>query len=219
MKTRIITIIAALLSLTAGQAADRLQIEDITLKPGEEKEFKLSLSLDQEKYAGVQFDIQLPTGLSLGMNNSEVYYAFSGSQAADLSCQVSKTGENTYKFMVYSNSLELLKNGELMTLRLKAEKDITQKDYMLQLNDMRLSDINGTVTKLGNSTITVKVMNSPKGDANGDGMVNANDSVEIMNYIMGSPSNSFMKDSADANKDGSVNAADIVWIVNYILSN
>ena len=158
MKTKIITIIAALLSLTAGQAADRLHVEDVTLKPSEEKAFKLSLSLDKEKYAGVQFDIQLPTGFSLGMNGNNVYYAFSEKQAADLSCQMSNTGERTYRFMVYSNSLELLKNGELMTLRLKAEKGLTLKDYTLQLNDVRFSDINGVVTKLsGSSTSTVKV--------------------------------------------------------------
>ena len=107
MKTRVITIIAVLLSLTAGQAADRLQIEDVTLKPGEEKAFKLSLSLDKEKYAGVQFDIQLPTGFSIGMNGNSVYYAFSEKQAADLSCQVSNTGERIYRFMVYSNSLRV----------------------------------------------------------------------------------------------------------------
>ena len=158
MNTKIITIIAALLSLTAGQAADRLHVEDVTLKPSEEKAFKLSLSLDKEKYAGVQFDIQLPTGFSLGMNGNNVYYAFSEKQAADLSCQMSNTGERTYRFMVYSNSLELLKNGELMTLRLKAEKGLTLKDYTLQLNDVRFSDINGVVTKLsGSSTSTVKV--------------------------------------------------------------
>ena len=159
MKTRIITIIAVLLSLTAGQAADRLQIDNITLKPGEEKEFKLSLSLDKEEYAGVQFDIQLPTGFSLGMSGNNIYYTFSEKQAADLSCQVSNTEERSYRFMVYSNSLELLKNGELMTLCLKAGESAALKEYTLLLDDVRLSDIDGDVTKLGTSTATVKVTN------------------------------------------------------------
>lgn len=157
MKTRIITIIAALLSLTAGYAADNLQIEEITLKPGEEKELKLSLMQDKEKYAGVQFDIQLPTGFTLGMSNNEVYYAFAETQPDDLACQVVSTGENAYRFMIYSNSLKLLKSGELFILRLKAEKEVALREYSLQLNDVMLSDIDGAVTKVGSNTSIVKV--------------------------------------------------------------
>ena len=57
------------------------------------------------------------------------------------------------------------------------------------------------------------------GDANGDGTVNAADIVEVVNYIMGKPSNKFDEPSADANGDGTVNAADIVTIVNIIMGN
>jgi hypothetical protein len=57
-----------------------------------------------------------------------------------------------------------------------------------------------------------------KGDANGDGNVNAADIVEIVNYIMGNPSAKFDAEAADVNGDGSVNAADIVAVVNMIMS-
>jgi hypothetical protein len=57
------------------------------------------------------------------------------------------------------------------------------------------------------------------GDANGDGTINAADIVEVVNYIMGSPSGKFDKDAADANEDTTVNAADIVAIVNIIMGN
>lgn len=56
-----------------------------------------------------------------------------------------------------------------------------------------------------------------KGDANGDGTVNAADIVEVVNYIMGNPSGKFNQEAADANGDGTVNAADIVTIVNIIM--
>lgn len=60
-----------------------------------------------------------------------------------------------------------------------------------------------------------------KGDVNSDGVVNAEDIVEVVNYIMGtpSPSGKFNLTSADANEDGTVNAADIVTIVNIIMGN
>ena len=157
MKTRIITIIAVLLSLTVGRAADRLQIDNITMKPGEVKDIVLSLSQDKEKYAGVQFDLQLPAGMSLGMTGDEVYYSFAGQQANDMTCNVVKVDEDVYRFMVYSNSLQLLKSGSLMTLRIKAENSMALDEYSLLLNNVMLSDIDGGVTKLGNTTSTVKV--------------------------------------------------------------
>ena len=56
-----------------------------------------------------------------------------------------------------------------------------------------------------------------KGDANGDGTVNVADIVEVVNYIMGSPSGKFDATGADASGDGTINAADIVTIVNIIM--
>lgn len=55
------------------------------------------------------------------------------------------------------------------------------------------------------------------GDANGDGSVNAADIVEIVNYIMGKPSEKFNADAADTNNDGAINAADIVMVVADIM--
>jgi hypothetical protein len=57
-----------------------------------------------------------------------------------------------------------------------------------------------------------------EGDANGDGVVNAADIVEVVNYIMGSPSEKFDENAADVNGDKYVNAADIVGIVNLIMA-
>lgn len=64
------------------------------------------------------------------------------------------------------------------------------------------------------TSATSGISSVTKGDANGDGEVNAADIVEVANYIMGSQSNNFMFDGADANGDRVVNAADIVKITN-----
>ena len=63
----------------------------------------------------------------------------------------------------------------------------------------------------------VAIVEAKQGDANGDGMVNAADIVEVINYIMGISSDKFSDTSADINGDGVVNAADIVQIVNIVL--
>ena len=60
-------------------------------------------------------------------------------------------------------------------------------------------------------TIPIKM-----GDANNDGTIDANDVIEVVNYLMGkpSPSGNFVLSKADANEDGVINAADVVMIVN-----
>ena len=57
------------------------------------------------------------------------------------------------------------------------------------------------------------------GDANDDGTVNTDDIVELVNAILGKPSDHFSVINADANGDGFINAADIVKIVSLIDTN
>jgi M6 family metalloprotease-like protein len=56
------------------------------------------------------------------------------------------------------------------------------------------------------------------GDVNGDGLVNAADVVEVVNAIMGKPSDGIQTEKADVNGDGVVNTADIVKITSLIFS-
>ena len=58
-----------------------------------------------------------------------------------------------------------------------------------------------------------------KGDANDDNIVNATDIVEVVNYIMGNPSEKFNNNAADMNGDGEINASDIVLIINSIMKS
>ncbi|MBQ8715805.1 MAG: leucine-rich repeat protein [Prevotella sp.] len=57
------------------------------------------------------------------------------------------------------------------------------------------------------------------GDANDDGKVNVTDIVEMVNSILGNPSDKFIFEAADVNEDGLVNVTDIVSVVNIILSS
>jgi len=81
--------------------------------------------------------------------------------------------------------------------------------------------ISGAETYYRNApkSIDYKVIVIGSGDANGDGKVDANDIVLLVNYMMGkAAASSLYLKAADANKDGKIDAADIVWIVNKITS-
>ena len=57
-----------------------------------------------------------------------------------------------------------------------------------------------------------------KGDANGDGVVNATDIVEIVNYIKGQASDKFNLLLSDMNDDGIVDEADVKLVASQILN-
>lgn len=92
--------------------------------------------------------------------------------------------------------------------------------YAYEWEGKVLKTYNPDTPFLTNTIVSLEVDEPPytAGDANGDGTVNAADIVEVVNYIMGSPSSTFVLVAADVNGDGSVNAADIVLIVNLIMS-
>ena len=54
------------------------------------------------------------------------------------------------------------------------------------------------------------------GDASGDGKVDMNDALFILNFLLGNLSANFNAAAADTNGDGVVDIADAVHIVNYI---
>jgi hypothetical protein len=54
------------------------------------------------------------------------------------------------------------------------------------------------------------------GDVDGNNVVDADDVVELVNYIAGNPSPGFVEAQADVNNDGVVNISDLVMLANYV---
>lgn len=157
MKQRIIACLVALLSCVTG-FANSIQADGVTLKPGETKDVVLSLTSGESNMAGVQFDVVLPTGFSLAATEGAVYQLAS-SQPADLSCNVSNLSNGAYRFVLYSNGLLKLKEGELMRLHLKADSNTALGNYKLTVNNVAFSDADGQVTKEDGTTATIKLTN------------------------------------------------------------
>ncbi len=145
MKQRIILTLAALLCLATAFAGNLL-IDNVTLKPGETKDLKISLASTATDVYGVQFDVKLPSGFTLESINDKVYQ-IPTNQPADMTCNVSYITGNTYRFVLYSNSLQKLKGGELMGLNLKVNSTTTLGNYDISFNEIAFSNIDGKVTK------------------------------------------------------------------------
>ena len=157
MKHRIIASLVALLFCVTGFAGN-LQANDVTLKPGETKALLLSLTSLESNVVGVQFDVTLPKGFSLEESDGTVYQ-LSSNQDSDITCNVSHLGSGAYRFVLYSNSLQKLKTGELMSLNLKALESVALGNYTVSIGEIAFSDADGQVTKESGMTATIKVTN------------------------------------------------------------
>ena len=78
--------------------------------------------------------------------------------------------------------------------------------------------ISYTYDELGNRLSKKVTSGFLKGDANGDGKVDAADVVEIVNSILDNPSTGFNQDAADVDGDGEITISDAVGVVNIILN-
>ena len=157
MKQRITAFLVALFCCATGFAGN-IQADDVSLNPGETKGLMLSLTSAVNDMVGVKFDVTLPNGFFLEMKN-ETVYQLSQNQASDMACNVNALGNGTYRFMLYSNSLQKLKAGELMALNLKAGNSVALGNYPISMHDVAFSDTDGQLTNAEGATATIKVTN------------------------------------------------------------
>ena len=158
MKYRIITTLAALICIVVGYAGN-ISVENVSLKPGETTDLKISLSSAVNGLSGVQFDVALPDGFSLVKDDGDKEYKLSSNQTSDMTCIVKDLGSGSFRFILYSGSLQTLKEGELMSLNLMVDGNKELGSYSVSLSNVAFSDGDGVVTKESGTSATVKVTN------------------------------------------------------------
>ena len=158
MKHRIVTTLTALICIVVGYAGN-ISVENVSLKPGETMDLKISLSSAVKELCGVQFDVTLPEGFSLVKDNGNKEYKLSSNQTSDMTCEVKDLGSGSFRFILYSGSLQKLKEGELMSLNLMADGNKELGSYSVSLSNVAFSDGDGVVTKESGTSATVKVTN------------------------------------------------------------
>ena len=103
--------------------------------------------------------------------------------------------------------------------------DATTGECKLVINLYNLS-FNGssgvTLKDYGFCNITIEgIMTAPeiiKGDVNGDGKVDMSDVTDLVQYILGNPSEDFNTDAADVNGDGEIGMPDVMFIIQYTIN-
>ena len=105
-------------------------------------------------------------------------------------------------------------DGEVITFDLDEEPVTTYADGNLVIKTSKKT-ITYPLEKVKKFTYFIP-NNLLLGDADGNGVVEAADVIEVSNKILGKPSAKFVEKNADVNGDGKVNAIDVVLIISMI---
>ena len=202
---------------------DKIVVTGVSATKGQQATFSIDLENKTTDLTAYQFDLTLPDGISLSVNDKGKYVVTMTSRYEDDSqtLNISKLEGNSYRFVCFSMSNEKITgtSGTILNATLTIGASVNDGSYEATISNIVVTKVNGTQLKLKDAKFNIVVTNVIKGDANGDGEVNVSDIVEIVNYIMNKPSNKFVFAAADLNSDGEVNVTDIVKVVSLIMSS
>ena len=200
---------------------NRLYMNDVKISKGANKNVAIQLD-NEDALIACEFYLQLPEGISIAKDDNGYYVAdIVASRSNRHSLEVEHNGNGLYHFLCYSNKNNAFNgnSGDFISLTLSADENVTDGIYPAELKDVIFSDEDKNQVNLLNSGFAIEVLSVIPGDVNNDTRVNIMDIVEMVSYIMGSPSESFVFAAADLDGSGSVNVMDLVNLVEMIMTN
>lgn len=201
---------------------NKLTVTDMTQCSGGQGVLNVLLS-DEETVMGFQFDLELPTGVTVAEKDGKLLAALTGNAVNTHSISSSKVSDGLYRFVVTPQGSRAISQatGDGMTITVDVADDVAVGNY-----DMTIKDIEMTVKHTGNvyedihpknSTATLTVTEAVMGDVNGDGRVSVTDVISMNSYILEEEPAQFIRKVADLNGDGKVTITDMVQVIDIIL--
>jgi hypothetical protein len=201
---------------------NKLTVTNMTQCSGGQGVLNVLLS-DEETIMGFQFDLQLPTGVTVAEKDGKLLAALTGNAVNTHSIASSKISEGLYRFIVTPQGSRAISNanGDGMTINIDVADNVPTGTY-----DMTIKNIEMTVKHTGNvfedihpkdSKATLTVTEAVMGDVNGDGRVSVTDVISMNSYILEEEPAQFIRKVADMNGDGKVTITDMVQVIDIIL--
>lgn len=181
----------------------------------------LSISMNNTAHVvGLQFDLQLPKGVTIATNSNGKFDASFTDRASDHSLSIRKVGDYLYRFVSVSmnNSMFSKTEGTLLNVMLKIDESVDIGNYEVIVRNTELTVADQSMIHSLNNPATLTVKNADPGDANGDLAVSVTDVGCAINYILEQVPSIFIFDAADMNDDKSVSVTDVSMIINLILN-
>ena len=200
-----------------GKAAhNKLTIQDSKGISGGKTTLKIGMD-NIDAIAGMQFDVQLPEGMTFSLDGSGRPKFTKSNRMNGMTVQSSMVGGNA-RVLVYALSDTVKGNsGNVINLEVNISNELANDDYEVKVINSVLTEPTALEIKPFDAVGTVTLVDAEIGDANKDGVVNVTDIISVANHILGDTPGSFDSFAADMNGDSVVNVTDIISIANLIL--
>ena len=233
--TTLLTMIVAL--VTTATADNVLTASSVTLAKGGTADLTINLA-NTSVVKGVQFTLTLPSGVTVQTSEEGIEYtegenneSYVPSNNVKVKLTTRTTGwwalgsycsDGTYKFVLLdptTNGLAALAEGAdpaIMKVTLLAANDATAGEISdgIEISDVHLA-ISGTTedTTIDGVTENVTVSEFTLGDCNGNGEIDIDDPVKLLENLAGIHEGTFIEAAADCNRNGEIDIDDPVCLL------
>ena len=158
-----ITYINGTLSIVPGPTPDQkgyLSADDIEIKAGNEAKENLYLTTFDNKYVAFQFDLILPSGVTIAKDEKGLFVAdLEDSRRVDHILNVGEVGTSTYRILSYSNTnTEFFGNdGAIMYIQLKADDSMEEGEYDATISNQKFTLADGTKHSFDNASFSITI--------------------------------------------------------------
>lgn len=200
---------------------DIIRVANVDAYKGKNVSVGVTLINKATDLSAYQFDLTLPSGITLAKDKNDNYLITKTSRYEDDEqvLQVTLLEDNTYRFICYSNESKKITgtSGALLNIIINVASTHTAGIFEANIDNIVFTKTNGSQIKLNSAKFNIEVHKAMMGDANGDGEINVADVVEIVKDILHKTTSRFVREAADVNEDGEINVTDIVLVVNMIM--
>lgn len=200
---------------------DIIRVANVDAYKGKNVSVGVTLINKVTDLSAYQFDLTLPSGITLAKDDNNNYLVTKTSRYEDDEqiLQVTLLEDNTYRIVCYSNESKKITgtSGALLNIILNVTSTHTAGIFEANIENIVFTKANGSQIKLNSAKFNIEVHKAIMGDANGDGEINVADVVEIVKDILHKTTSKFVREAADVNEDGEINVTDIVLVVNMIM--
>ena len=180
----------------------------------------IDVSVDNyDDMTGLQFDVEYPGEYFEPFDNN---YTLT-SRAAGMTVITRQTASNTLRVFCYflTGGSVAAGNGKIMTLELKPKtENIPSGNYNVKVTNIIFGTSNMDNKYTGSETLQdsfEQLTDFQPGDANGDGIVDTQDAIKVVQYYLQKNPDNFILKAADVTKSGDIDTNDAIQIIKMFL--
>lgn len=215
MKYQKILTLFALIGFFSQVAAKSINVYDISICPGETRDFFIYMNTTRTNLVSFQIDLKLPKGLKVNVDSCKLpSRILDNEQKLFVGCM----DETNNVFRLVSTSYNLIPfttaDAPLVQVSITASEDFTGGSISLQ--DMFTVNTNADDVLWISGELYVTSVPYVKYDVDRDGSIAVNDCLSIVNYLL--DIDQIYSSNFDVNRDGNVNVADVQLTANEIVN-